>query len=137
MTRRGYKGIAVAVPVTVPYERYSTRGAPWFLGRVLAALMAESGIAGATFDSASSEPTAAGAPAPDAAWSAPVLSGVPSGAADPPATPAASDGLTAGSAVAAAGAPSVEVVGRVSGVSSLNIIAKSPFCSAQQVTPAR
>ena len=45
MTRRGYEGIAVAVPVTVPYERYSTRGAPWFLGRVLAALMAESGIA--------------------------------------------------------------------------------------------
>ena len=45
MTRRGYEDIAVAVPVTVPYERYSTRGAPWFLGRVLAALMAESGIA--------------------------------------------------------------------------------------------
>ena len=45
MTRRGYEGIAVAVPVTVPYERYSTRGAPWFLGRVLAALMAESDIA--------------------------------------------------------------------------------------------
>ena len=45
MTRKGYEGIAVAVPVTVPYERYSTRGAPWFLGRVLAALMAESGIA--------------------------------------------------------------------------------------------
>jgi len=45
MTRKGYEGIAVAVPVTVPYERYSTHGAPWFLGRVLAALMAESGIA--------------------------------------------------------------------------------------------
>lgn len=45
MTRKGYEGIAVAVPVTVPYERYSTRGAPWFLGRVLAALTAESGIA--------------------------------------------------------------------------------------------
>ena len=33
MTRRGYEGIAVAVPVTVPYQRYSTHGAPWFIGR--------------------------------------------------------------------------------------------------------
>jgi acetyl-CoA acetyltransferase len=44
MTRRGYEGIAVAVPVTVPYERYSTRGAPWFLGRVLAELLKQSGL---------------------------------------------------------------------------------------------
>ena len=44
MTRKGYEGIAVAVPVTVPYERYSTRGAPWFLSRVLAELLKASGL---------------------------------------------------------------------------------------------
>lgn len=44
MTRRGYDGVAVAVPVTVPYERFSTRGAPWFLGRVLAELVQQSGV---------------------------------------------------------------------------------------------
>jgi hypothetical protein len=45
MTRQGYEGIAVAVPVTVPYERFSTKGAPWFLGRVLAELVKQSGVA--------------------------------------------------------------------------------------------
>jgi acetyl-CoA acetyltransferase len=44
MTRRGYEGVAVAVPVTVPYERFSTHGAPWFLGRVLAELVKQSGV---------------------------------------------------------------------------------------------
>ena len=44
MTRRGYEGVAVAVPVTVPYERFSTNGAPWFLGRVLAELVKQSGV---------------------------------------------------------------------------------------------
>lgn len=44
MTRRGYDGVAVAVPVTVPYERFSTRGAPWFLGRVLAELVRQAGV---------------------------------------------------------------------------------------------
>jgi len=44
MTRKGYEGIAVTVPVTVPYERFSTRGAPWFLGRTLAALLQQSGL---------------------------------------------------------------------------------------------
>ena len=28
-----YDGVAVAVPVTVPYVRYSIRGAHWFLAR--------------------------------------------------------------------------------------------------------
>jgi acetyl-CoA acetyltransferase len=45
MSRTGYEGIAVTVPVTVPYERFSSRGAPWFLGRTLAALIQQSGIA--------------------------------------------------------------------------------------------
>lgn len=42
--RRGYEGVAVAVPVTVPYVRYSTHGAHWFIGRALQALVRESGI---------------------------------------------------------------------------------------------
>jgi acetyl-CoA acetyltransferase len=46
MTRRlSYEGVAVAVPVTVPYVRYSTHGAHWFIGQALDALVRESGIA--------------------------------------------------------------------------------------------
>ncbi len=33
MPRASYEGVAVAVPVTVPYLRYSTHGAHWFIGR--------------------------------------------------------------------------------------------------------
>jgi len=44
MARRGYEDVAVAVPVTVPYVRYSTEGAHWFLGRALHALVEHSGI---------------------------------------------------------------------------------------------
>ena len=42
--RQSYDGVAVTVPVTVPYERYSTRGAHWFLGQAMQALVRESGI---------------------------------------------------------------------------------------------
>ncbi|MDB5934315.1 MAG: hypothetical protein JWQ01_1659 [Massilia sp.] len=42
--RQSYEGVAVTVPVTVPYERYSTRGAHWFLGQAMRALVRESGI---------------------------------------------------------------------------------------------
>ncbi|MEQ8349661.1 MAG: thiolase family protein [Sneathiellaceae bacterium] len=42
--RQGYDGIAVCVPVTVPYARYSERSAHWFCGRALAALIAGAGI---------------------------------------------------------------------------------------------
>ena len=35
--RQDYDGVAVTVPVTVPYERYSTRGAHWYVGQALAA----------------------------------------------------------------------------------------------------
>ena len=40
MTRRraGYEGVAVAVPVTVPYVRYSIRGAHWWIGKAMAEL---------------------------------------------------------------------------------------------------
>lgn len=48
--RQSYEGVAVAVPVTVPYERYSTHGAHWFVGQALEALVRESGIAKAQID---------------------------------------------------------------------------------------
>jgi acetyl-CoA acetyltransferase len=42
VSRRGYEGVAVAVPVTIPYVRYSIRAAHWWLARALAALLSES-----------------------------------------------------------------------------------------------
>ena len=42
--RKGYHDVAVAVPITVPYERYSIQSAHWFLGRALSALLTESGL---------------------------------------------------------------------------------------------
>src|SRR5438477_3651817 len=44
MSRRGYEGVAVAVPVTVPYVRYSIRAAHWWLARCLADLLSTSGL---------------------------------------------------------------------------------------------
>ena len=43
--RMSYEGVAVAGPVTVPYVRYSTHNAHWFIGQALQALVRESGIA--------------------------------------------------------------------------------------------
>jgi len=40
----GYDGVAVAVPVTVPYERFSIRGAHWFMARALKQLIDGAGI---------------------------------------------------------------------------------------------
>ena len=37
MARAPYDDIVLAAPVTIPYARYSIRGAHWFLGRALAA----------------------------------------------------------------------------------------------------
>jgi hypothetical protein len=48
--RMGYEGVAVAVPVTVPYVRYSTKGAHWFIGQALKALLDESGLDKAQID---------------------------------------------------------------------------------------
>ena len=42
--RLSYEGVAVAVPVTVPYVRYSTRGAHWFIGQAIEALVEASGV---------------------------------------------------------------------------------------------
>lgn len=43
--RSSYQGVAVTVPVTVPYVRYSTHAAHWFIGQALRALVHESGLA--------------------------------------------------------------------------------------------
>jgi acetyl-CoA acetyltransferase len=46
MSRRaGYDDVVVAAPVTIPYVRYSIRGAHWFLGRALAELVKRAGVA--------------------------------------------------------------------------------------------
>ncbi|HUH41446.1 MAG TPA: thiolase family protein [Castellaniella sp.] len=44
MARQSYEGVAVAVPVTVPYQRFSTEGAHWFLGHAVRALVEQSGL---------------------------------------------------------------------------------------------
>jgi acetyl-CoA acetyltransferase len=40
--RQDYAGVAVAIPVTVPYVRYSIRAAHWWLARALSSLLEES-----------------------------------------------------------------------------------------------
>lgn len=42
---QSYEGVAVAVPVTIPSVRESEHGVQWWLGKALAALVHESGIA--------------------------------------------------------------------------------------------
>ena len=42
--RHGYQGVAVAVPVTVPYERYSIRAAHWWLARALDSLLKKANL---------------------------------------------------------------------------------------------
>src|SRR4051812_39748012 len=42
--RRGYEGVAVAVPVTVPYVRYSIRSAHWWLTKAFSLLLEKSGL---------------------------------------------------------------------------------------------
>jgi acetyl-CoA acetyltransferase len=44
MARAAYDDVVLAAPVTVPYVRYSIRGAHWFLGRALARLIAAAKI---------------------------------------------------------------------------------------------
>jgi acetyl-CoA acetyltransferase len=41
---RRYEDVVVAVPVTVPYARYSIRSAHWWIARALSALIRESGL---------------------------------------------------------------------------------------------
>ncbi len=42
--RRGYDGVVVAVPVSIPYQRYSLHGAHWWIGRALRAVLAGAGM---------------------------------------------------------------------------------------------
>ena len=42
---RGYDDVVVTTPVSVPYVKRSTKGAAWFLGRVLGELLKASGLA--------------------------------------------------------------------------------------------
>lgn len=42
--RRPYDGVVAAVPLTVPYVRYSTHSAHWWLGRALGGLIRSSGL---------------------------------------------------------------------------------------------
>ncbi len=51
-TRLGYEGVAVAVPVTVPYVRYSIRAAHAFFARALAGLLERSGLPKSAIDGA-------------------------------------------------------------------------------------
>ena len=44
-TRARYDGVVAALPVSIPYERYSTHAAHWWLGRALGALIRQAGIA--------------------------------------------------------------------------------------------
>ena len=43
--RQSYRGVAVAVPVTVPYARFSEHGAHWFVGQAIDGLLQASGLA--------------------------------------------------------------------------------------------
>src|SRR5712664_2655543 len=42
--REGYEGVALAVPVTVPYVRYSIRAAHWWLATALSRILKTSGL---------------------------------------------------------------------------------------------
>lgn len=48
--RSSYEGVAVAVPCTVPYVRYSTQGARWFIAQALRGLLEASGLDKAEID---------------------------------------------------------------------------------------
>ncbi len=49
-SRQGYEEAVVAVPVTIPYERYSIHDAHWFVARALSELLKGSGLEKAGID---------------------------------------------------------------------------------------
>ncbi|MCC5970281.1 MAG: thiolase family protein [Pararhodobacter sp.] len=49
-TPRGYDGVVLAVPVTVPYVRHSTDSTQWWVGRALSGLAAGAGVSHREFD---------------------------------------------------------------------------------------
>lgn len=48
--RKSYEGIVAAVPVTIPYERYSIESAHWWIGRALRELARGAGVSHRDFD---------------------------------------------------------------------------------------
>jgi len=48
--RKSYEGVVLAVPVAVPYERYSIESAHWWIGRALRTLADGAGISHREFD---------------------------------------------------------------------------------------
>lgn len=50
MKRRGYEGVAVCAPVSVPYRRYSVNSAHWWIGRALHTLTRRVGLRPADID---------------------------------------------------------------------------------------
>ncbi|MCJ9671754.1 thiolase family protein, partial [Neorhizobium sp. SHOUNA12B] len=48
--RQSYDGVVLAVPVTVPYQRYSIETAHWWMGKALRALAEGAGISHRDFD---------------------------------------------------------------------------------------
>src|SRR5882672_12694774 len=43
-TRRPYDGIVIAAPVTIPYRRYSTNTAHWWVGRAVREVLQRAGL---------------------------------------------------------------------------------------------
>jgi acetyl-CoA acetyltransferase len=50
VSRRGYDGVAICAPVSVPYRRYSVNSAHWWIGRALRALTERAGLRPADLD---------------------------------------------------------------------------------------
>jgi acetyl-CoA acetyltransferase len=48
--RRGYDGVAVCAPVSVPYRRYSVNSAHWWIGRALHGLTQRTGLSPSAID---------------------------------------------------------------------------------------
>ena len=44
MRRRGYDGVVLAVPVSIPYQRFSIHGAHWWIGRALREVLRGAGL---------------------------------------------------------------------------------------------
>jgi acetyl-CoA acetyltransferase len=49
-TRKSYEGVVICAPVTIPYRRYSTNAAHWWIGRALSALSKQTGLRPADLD---------------------------------------------------------------------------------------
>src|SRR5947208_14686911 len=50
MQRKSYEGAVACLPVTIPYRRYSTNSAQWWLGRALHELIKHAGLRPSAID---------------------------------------------------------------------------------------